>query len=104
MGFHQKDLTLKIRLLPDEARQEITDAFVQARCHRTRAAEALGCTLGTLISWIDRLNLREAFKEIEERAKKEGWHHGRDRLSPGRPKKKPVAAAKKTRGGSRRVA
>lgn len=91
MGFHQHDLTAMLRLMPKEARKKLTEAFRDSRCSRTAAAEKLGCTLGTFISWVNKAGLREEFARIEKRAKKEGWHHGRDRMSPGRPKKSQAA-------------
>lgn len=100
MGFTQHDLTAKIRLMPEEARAELTNAFKDAKCSRTEAAKALGCTVQTFISWVTKAGLRAEFERIEKRAKKEGWHHGRNRMSPGRPKKKVKASRPRQRAAA----
>lgn len=71
----------KIRALidvdPAAARKVILDAYVKARCHIGDAAELLGCRRHAFTRWAVVLGMEDSLLEVAERAKREGWHHGR---------------------------
>ena len=85
MPYVAHNMTAMIQLQPEHARAAMVEAFKDARCNRTAAAAAFGCSVGTFINWTNKLGLRGQFSAIEDQAKREGWHHGRNRLSPGNP-------------------
>jgi hypothetical protein len=69
-----------IRILTDEegARNEMVTAFRTSGMHRAEVARMLGASgLSTLDRWVTKLGLKDALKELDEEAKRDGWHHGR---------------------------
>lgn len=70
----------KIRALievdPAKAKAMILEAFEKAKCHYARAAKILGCETHSVTRWADQLGIREKLQKLEDRAEKEGWHHG----------------------------
>ena len=66
-----------IEIDPAKARAEITDAFTKARCHYQDAAALLGATAQTYRRWARLLGVKGKLEALDEKARKQGWHHGR---------------------------
>lgn len=62
---------------PAKARREILVAFRNAGASRGDAAVNLGATRNTFARWVEALGLVDELAEVEARAVKQGWHHGR---------------------------
>lgn len=65
-----------IEVDPNTAREELISAFKKAKCHYQKAADILGCKSHTFTRWARLLGIKEKLEAMEERAEKEGWHHG----------------------------
>ncbi len=98
-----------IHIDPKAAKKEILDVLRGQKMHMTNAAAAIGCTHGTLLGWIARLDaiegigMTEAITALKAKAEKEGWHwvnHGNPN-SKGRP---PLTEAEKKRRAKERAA
>lgn len=79
MSYREDELSLQVRLMPEEAKRRITDAYIAAGCNMTAAAAELGYAWRTVYRWVDALDLEPVFKRLRERATKEGWHHTKSR-------------------------
>lgn len=66
-----------IEVSPEEARKVLIKAFAEARCHGGDTATALGCKYPTLTRWVTLLGMKDVMRDLEQKAKQEGWHHGR---------------------------
>ncbi len=66
-----------IEVSPDVAKKEILKAFKQAKCHYQETGDLLGCNQHTVTRWARMLGIKEELDAMEERAKEEGWFHGR---------------------------
>jgi len=66
-----------IEINPETAKREMLKAFRDASCHYQDAAERIGCKAHTFTRWARLLGIKEALEALEEKAEKEGWHHGR---------------------------
>lgn len=73
--YHETELSLIVRLKPNEAKERIVKAYERAKCNRVEAAKLLGVASRTLYRWIDVLDLSVRLDGIKARAKREGWHH-----------------------------
>lgn len=85
-----------IHLDPKKAKDLILTALRDNKMHVGDAAKAIGCTHGTLLIWIGKLEMQPAVEKLRALATREGWHHDRH---GGRPKMtaKALAAAKAAR-------
>jgi hypothetical protein len=92
-GYRQNETGLLVRLDPKRASKVILDAFRKAKTHHGETAKLLDCSTSTLNAWMRVLQLKPTMDEMIEKAKKQGWHHGRSSLSPGRPRKDAEDAA-----------
>lgn len=77
MAFKRHRLTALIEVDPQRAREEIVEAFMNARACRADAASLIGCRRSTFMAWVARLKLEDELALIEARAKFEDWHHGK---------------------------
>lgn len=78
MPYVNHKMRALIELKPNEAKETILDAFTKAKCHYQETAKILGCEMHSVTRWADLLGIRDKLRRIEERARKEGWHHGRE--------------------------
>lgn len=85
MGYRITRIRALVVVDPEAARKELLAAFQEAKASRRDAAKLLGCDEDTFARWADMLGARAELDVIEERAKEQGWHHGRNRMG-GRPK------------------
>ncbi len=90
-GYRHNTTGLLVRLDPKRAKGLILDAFRRAKAHHGDAAKLLDCSSSTLNSWMRTLGLGDEMDRMTAKAKREGWHHGRSRMSPGRPRKSDAA-------------
>lgn len=86
MPFVQHKMSSLVIIDPKAAKAAIITAFRKAKASRQGAAQLLGVHVTTLVNWAGKLGIREQLAELEKKAEKEGWHHGRNRLG-GRPPK-----------------
>ena len=70
---------------PSAARKKIIAAYQAARAHLGDAARTLGVSHKTLSRIVERLGIGSYLASVEKLAKEQGWHHGRNKLSPGAP-------------------
>lgn len=85
MAYRPVTLGSLIEVDPKEAKKQIENAFIKAHAKRADAAVHLGISVYTLVRYVHKLSLTKRLEQIEERAKKEKWHHGE---VGGRPPKK----------------
>jgi hypothetical protein len=91
MPFVDHEMTHLLRTDPVKASARIVDAYRRAKCLQKGAAKILGTTAETLIRWIRALDgpsggkLRARLDRLKAEAKRQGWHHDRDKLG-GRPR------------------
>lgn len=80
---------------PKAARDQILEAFRAEKMHVGNAAKRIGCTHGTLLIWIAKLEMGPAVAKLKKLAEREGWHHenhgGRPRLKPAERKARALA-------------
>lgn len=97
-----------IHIDPEAAKKQILDVMRAEKMHMTNTAAKIGCTHGTLLGWIARLDaikgvkMTEAIASLKAKAEKEGWHwvnHGNPN-SKGRP---PLSDAEKKRRAKERA-
>jgi hypothetical protein len=62
---------------PDRARREIIRAFRDSGANRQDTAAALGVGRNALTKYVATLGITEELNELEDTAKRNGWHHGR---------------------------
>lgn len=86
MSGQRHTINALIQVDPSKAKAQILAALKQTGVHKGDAAAQLGCSHGTLLRWIAELGLSVEVEAMAERAAREGWHHGKNRQSPGRPK------------------
>lgn len=73
---------------PPRASKIILGSLKENGMHKGQTAEALGCTHGTLLRWIAKLELSDQIDRMVEKADTQGWrHNGRT----GRPRGTTVA-------------
>ncbi len=89
------EISALIRVQPAEAAKRILAALRETGMHKGEAAKRLGCAHSTLLSWIAQLHLAQKIEALAEKARKEGWHHGR---LGGRPPGTTVANGAAPRG------
>lgn len=80
------ELHALIQVAPASAKKKIVAALKSSGMHKGEAARLLGCSHGTLLRWIDALALGDEVERLVDKARDEGWYHGENRKSPGRPK------------------
>lgn len=85
MAFHKIKFSAVIEADPGAARELLLSAFREAKANRAGAARIMEVSAITFSRWVDKLDLRKEIDAIEARAHREGWHHQRHLLSPGRP-------------------
>lgn len=66
-----------VRLDPKKLERIMIAALRKAGMHRGGAAADLGVSHAAISRWITRLGIGDQVAELEQRALKEGWHHGR---------------------------
>jgi hypothetical protein len=76
MPYRKPTLSPIVLVDPEKARRLIRKAFRDALCKRGEACKALDCSTSTLQGWIRQLGMEQELLDLEETAKKEGWHHG----------------------------
>jgi transposase len=84
VAYRRQEIGQLVTLDPIQARERVLDALRGAGMHRRAAAEALGCTVQTLLRWIEALGLGREVARLSVLAARDGWHHGR---TGGRPAK-----------------
>lgn len=77
MPYVNHKMRALIELSPGEAKEMIISAFKKAKCHYAVAAKILGCKQHSVTRWARILGIHEKLEQIEARAEREGWHHGR---------------------------
>ncbi len=77
MAYVRHRLAALIEVDPAKAREEIANAFINARASRADAASLLSCRRSTFMQWVAKLKMGDELDEIERKAKTLGWHHGR---------------------------
>lgn len=99
-------ITHLIHIDPTKARKQILDALREQKMHMANVAKAFGCTHGTLLTWVKKLDLREAIDDLRETAKAKGWHHDHVGGRPPGPAKtaKPAKAPRKPAKAPRKPA
>jgi DNA primase large subunit len=60
---------------PKAAKQAILDALEAEKMVMGQAAAHIGCTHGTLLVWIAKLDMSPAVEKLRLRAMREGWLH-----------------------------
>ncbi len=65
---------------PSRAIREIKAAYRRAGTSQRDAALALGVAEITLMRWIRILGIGEDLAGLKERAKRDGWHHEKNKL------------------------
>lgn len=90
-----------IHIDPAKAKKQILDALRSAGMHMANAAASFGCTHGTFLMWIKKLDMREAIDDLRQTAKKKGWHH--DHVGGRPPGAGAKAGAKKARSAEKPV-
>lgn len=60
---------------PNEAKNQILEALRTEKMHIGNAAHRIGCTHGTLLIWMKKLEMQKAVDKLKATALKEGWHH-----------------------------
>lgn len=92
MNQHQ-EINALIALEPAKASKMILDALRTAGMHKGNAAKEMGCSHGTLLRWIARLDLDTKITQMMEVAERRGWrHNGRT----GRPRKETTKVARRS--------
>ena len=103
-------LTHLIYVDPDAAKKELLEALRAEKMHMGKTAASIGCTHGTLLGWIEKLdtlgkNMTDAVLKLKVKALKEGWHwvntgnpngQGRPKLSMAEKKRRAEARAAMT--------
>ncbi len=88
------DFTAQVVANPKAAADAMVAAYTKARACAADTAVAMGVSLYTWLSWVERLGLDARLGAVAEKAKAEGWHHGRlGGRPPGPWKKKRKARA-----------
>ena len=92
----------------EAARDQILEALRAEKMHMSKTAARIGCTHGTLLNWIKKLDsikgvkIAEAIASLKAVAENEGWHwvNTGNPNSRGRP---PLSAAEKKRRAEARA-
>lgn len=77
--YRETELSLIVRLRPNEAARRIIKAYNASKCNLVETAKQLEVASRTLSRWIDVLDLSSRLDAIKARAKEEGWHHDHSR-------------------------
>lgn len=96
MSYSTHPINALIVLDPKEASKKILKVLKEVGMRKGDAAATLGCSHGTLIRWIEKLNLSSTIDAMYEVAKSEGWAYER-RPGSGRPRGSKDKASRKRR-------
>lgn len=88
MAFADHEMTHLIQVSPGKAREKIKRVLKSQGAHMANTAKVFGCTHGTLLRWIERLDMKQAVADLVDLAKAEGWHQTGNK---GRPEGSTVA-------------
>jgi transposase-like protein len=58
-----------------KAKKQILDALREEGMHMANAAARIGCTHGTLLVWVKKLDMQADIDALRDVAKRNGWHH-----------------------------
>ena len=62
---------------PKQAAEKLVAVYTKARACQEDAAAACGVCINTWMRWVERLDLSATLEAVAEKARAEGWHHGR---------------------------
>jgi hypothetical protein len=98
MAFRKHSMSAEIEVAPKAAADQMAESYRTAQCSRRDAAALLDIGEATYKRWTLRLDellgdgaMTRRLAQIKEQALREGWHHRKDEMSPGRPRKKLTA-------------
>ncbi len=77
MAYRRHPMAALIVLAPEAAQKRIREMFIEGRACRESAALLLGCKRATFLAWVRKLGMESELLQIEQIAKRDGWHHGR---------------------------
>lgn len=96
-----KRLGAMLLIAPDSLRREMLRALREAQASEIVAAEKLGIAVRTWDGWVAKLGLEAEIELLKERARAQGWHHGRHGGRPPSGKATKRAATPKRRAAKR---